>query len=564
MKQKIEKINWCIIIFTFAIEVILLNFALKGSNISIYSNPFSWIRTMIINVGLDIIYILYILDFINREKKIKNIIKTYKLDANLKFIRDFIILEIIKVILVIISIGEVVLYYQRYIDILLVYVASNIVFYGLYAIMSKKDNRRNKLKRLKKGIKKGKTELKIVLIDGEETASSFDLINVPEYKIAKDNLYINMSKELPKIIKNNSKAEKLIVDNAVAIIHELKNDDINVILNKYEEQKINNVKMYHIMAVKNLRKSVNLEKIEYINSIKICDLKTDIEFVENLFTINYKDVIKKSKYKRAKRYVKKNIKNEEKYMKKLEVTYKYNFNNRWKGTLTEIPKEKYMFELYRNAYLNSSPYQSILTFFNYITVIGKLVEYYLFAKYNPNFDENKIYRDIIGDNPPFWNNHILVNIYKHPENILYKNIREKRYKISRDEKILLKFYLSKILNTDIKGEELTYDGLMQLFIDFRNKVEAHGIINDVNVYAVWNLTIFFVNKLNEIFKTSDLECEYDIENNQVKIVYKGEEKVNIRKYVIIHNNYMCFVKDKESYINYFAGEFKPSFVKEGK
>ena len=294
MKQKIEKINWCIIIFTFAIEVILLNFALKGSNISIYSNPFSWIRTMIINVGLDIIYILYILDFINREKKIKNIIKTYKLDANLKFIRDFIILEIIKVILVIISIGEVVLYYQRYIDILLVYVASNIVFYGLYAIMSKKDNRRNKLKRLKKGIKKGKTELKIVLIDGEETASSFDLINVPEYKIAKDNLYINMSKELPKIIKNNSKAEKLIVDNAVAIIHELKNDDINVILNKYEEQKINNVKMYHIMAVKNLRKSVNLEKIEYINSIKICDLKTDIEFVENLFTINYKDVIKKS------------------------------------------------------------------------------------------------------------------------------------------------------------------------------------------------------------------------------------------------------------------------------
>ena len=159
----------------------------------------------------------------------------------------------------------------------------------------------------------------------------------------------------------------------------------------------------------------------------------------------------------------------------------------------------------------------------------------------------------------------MLNIYKNPENTLYKNLREKEFEISDDEKILLKFYLSKILNININGDKITYDGLMQLLIDFRNKVEAHGIINDANVYAVWNLTYFFVKMLNKMFKISELECEYDMKNNDVKVGYKGEKKISLGKYVIIQDNFMCFIKEDDKYINYFAGEFKPSFVKkEGK
>src|SRR5699024_9699874 len=103
----------------------------------------------------------------------------------------------------------------------------------------------------------------------------------------------------------------------------------------------------------------------------------------------YEDFIKKSRYKKALKYVKKEIKDEEKYMQSLETIYKYNFNNRLKNNIEIIPEEKYIFELYRNALLNSSPYQSILTFFNYITVIGKLVEYYLYAKNNPKYSKNE-------------------------------------------------------------------------------------------------------------------------------------------------------------------------------
>lgn len=566
MKQKIEKINWCILIFTFGVEIIFLNMALKECGVSIYSNPANWIRNIVINISLDIIYILYILDLVNRENKVKNILKTYKKDVNLKFIKNFMILEIIKPIIILGSIGESVFDFKnRYTSIIETYIISIVVFYVLYIVLPKSDNLKRKTKKLKKDVKKGKTDLSFILIDGKYTPSSFDLINIPEYKTAKNNIYINLNKELPEIEKNMPKAKQFIIDNTIAVIHELENAKIQNILEVYEKQTINNIHMYHIMAIKNLKDKPDLTNLEYINSIKICNLEDAVEYTENLFAIDYEDFIKKSRYKKALKYVKKEIKDEEKYMQSLETTYKYNFNNRLKNNIEIIPEEKYIFELYRNALLNSSPYQSILTFFNYITVIGKLVEYYLYAKNNPKYSKNEINRYIIKDNPPIWNNHILLNIYKNPENTLYKNLREKEFEISDDEKILLKFYLSKILNININGDKITYDGLMQLLIDFRNKVEAHGIINDANVYAVWNLTYFFVKMLNKMFKISELECEYDMKNNDVKVGYKGEKKISLGKYVIIQDNFMCFIKEDDKYINYFAGEFKPSFVKkEGK
>ena len=566
MKQKIEKINWCILIFTFGVEIIFLNMALKECGVSIYSNPANWIRNIVINISLDIIYILYILDLVNRENKVKNILKTYKKDVNLKFIKNFIILEIIKPIIILGSIGETVFDFQnRYTSVIGTYIISILVFYVLYAVLPKRDNLKRKIKKLKKDVEKGKTDFSFILIDGNYTPSSFNLINIPEYKTAKNNIYINLNKELPEIEKNMPKAKQLIIDNTIAVIHELENAKIQNILEVYEKQTINNIHMYHVMAIKNLKDKPDLTNLEYINSIKICNLEDAVEYTENLFAIDYEDFIKKSRYKKALKYVKKEIKDEEKYMQSLETIYKYNFNNRLKNNIEIIPEEKYIFELYRNALLNSSPYQSILTFFNYITVIGKLVEYYLYAKNNPKYSKNEINRYIIKDNPPIWNNHILLNIYKNPENTLYKNLREKEFEISDDEKILLKFYLSKILNININGDKITYDGLMQLLIDFRNKVEAHGIINDANVYAVWNLTYFFVKMLNKMFKISELECEYAMKNNDVKVGYKGEKKISLGKYVIIQDNFMCFIKEDDKYINYFAGEFKPSFVKkEGK
>lgn len=552
MKQKITKINWSILLFTFIVEFVLLNIILISKlDISLYNNFYNLIKVLTVCVALDLIFILYILDFSINKKKPKKIAKIYNADVNLKIPKIFIVVEIIKVILILMSVGRTVMYYEeRYMSIIKVYIFTVILYYLLYFIMPKKDNLESKLNKFQYDIKKSKTRFNFILIDGNITPSSFDLEKIPEYEISKNNIYMNIEKDFLKI--TNKKARNLILDNTVAIIHELENTDSNLILETYKKQEINNNHMYHIMAIKNYEETDLEKSIKYVNAIKICDINSAIEFTENLFSINADEKIGQFKYKNALRKIKK-IDNLD-FLENLNIIYQYNFNNRLKQRTDNIPKEKILFEMYRNALINESAYQSILILFNYITAMGKIVEYYLYAKNNPKFDKNKIKKAIIGDNPPIWNNHILLNIYKNEENILYRNLRQEKYKLSVEDKLLINVYLSNLLNIEIIGDEITYDGLMNLFIQFRNKVEAHGIISDANVYAVWNLTCFFANMLNKMFKISELECEYDLCNGSVKIGYGHEEKIDVGKYIVIKDEVMCFIKDKDLYINYFTGE----------
>lgn len=303
MKQKIEKINWFILAFMFAVELISLNIVLNQCDISLYSNPYNWTRTMLIVFVFDIIYILYIFDMLNREKKIKNILFTYKKDANSKFTRNFIFIEIIKLILVLLSTAQVTILseysnrYTRIIRIIITFICITIAFYILQAVMSKRDNIKRKLKKLRKDIKSGKTDLNFILIDGKITPSSFNLVNVPNYKIARDNLYINLHTDFPDIIKYNKKAKDLILNNTIAVIHELNSTE--KIGKTYESETINNFHMYHIMAIKNLKNIPNQTDWEHINSIKLCDLENDIQFTESIVATEIEDMIKKSKYKRA-------------------------------------------------------------------------------------------------------------------------------------------------------------------------------------------------------------------------------------------------------------------------
>ena len=522
---------------------------------------------MFVVFSADIIYILYILDFLNKKKKVKNILKIYKIDINLKIIREFIIVEFIKLTLVM-TLTWNLIYGTKYLNYIKFYSFLIIVFYLLYFIIPKKDIRRNKLKRLEKDIKIGDTDLKFILIDGDLTYSTFNLFKFCDWKISRDNVYINLRTEFQEIVKYDKRAKDLILNNTIAIIHELKNSQN--ILEIYEKQVINNAHMFHIMAIENLKNIQNKDDFEYIDTIKVCDLENVIQFAENLVANNIEDLVDKSKYKRALKEINVLDKKNVKYIKNLELIYKYNFNNRHKDNFNNVPKEKFLFELYRNAYLNKSPYQSTLIFFNYITAIGRLVEYYLYAKYNKKYNENEIDEYRIGDNPSKWNSNILINIYKQTDNILYENLRERKYELSNEEKILIKDYLgSYILNTEIKGNKISYDGLMELFIAFRNKVEAHGIINDNNVYAVWNITRFFAKMLNEIFKISQLECEYSNKDIKIKVGYNSEEKVSLGKYVIMYDKFMCFIKDENKntkecvYMNYFAGEVKPKFIRKG-
>ena len=584
IKQKVSKLNWFILIFTFILEMVILNIILMANlNISIYTNKFCFWKIIITTIALDLIYILFIKDFIINQKKPKELFNIYKKDVNLILRKYFWILEAIKLGLILFIIGNrVTQYYIRYASIIGIYVEITVFYYILCFIMPQRDNLAKKLKILKRQIKKEKSSNKFILIDGEITPSSFNLENIPDYKISDKHIYMNIDKEYNFLSESQ---KKFIKKYTIAIIHEVKeNQDITKI---YEMQDINTYKMYHIMAVEDISKVDEKELQKYVNAVRICDINSVIEYTENLFLISKDKKVRKLKYKYALHKLKNKKLNrnvdindvsdiavskeleksqisdkQDKYMKFLNIIYQYNYNNRFDIQVQNLPKEKMLFELYRNAYINNSAYQSILIFFNYITSMCKIVEYYLYAKNNSKFDKNKIYTDIIGDNPPIWTNHITLNVYKKTNDILYKNLRENKIKLTRDEEILLKVYLSKLLNCEIIGEDITYNGLTYLFKEFRNKVEAHGIINDANVYAVWNLTFFFANTLNKILKISDFECEYD--SSTVKVGYAGEEKIELGKYILIFDKCMYFIDDEKTengnkkriYINYFTGDKK--------
>ena len=389
---------------------------------------------MFVVFSVDIIYILYIFDFLKQNKKAKNILKIYKIDVNLKIIRNFIIIQSIKLTLVMILTWNLI-YNTKFLKYIYFYIFITMFFYLLYFIIPKKDNIRKKLKKLKRDIKIGNTDFKFILIDGNSTYSTFNLFNLSDWKISKDNIYINLKTEFQEIVKYDKKAKDLILNNTIAIIHELTNS--KNILEIYENEAINNAHIFHVMAIENLKSLQNKKDYEYIDAIKVCDLKNVIQFVENLVANNIEDLIDKSKYKRALKQINILDKRNEKYIKNLELIYKYNFNNRHKDNFNNVPKEKFILELYKNAYLNKSPYQATLIFFNYITVVGRLVEYYLFAKYNKKYSENKIDEYRIGDNPSKWNSNNLINIYNNTDNILYENLRERKYELSNEEKILI-------------------------------------------------------------------------------------------------------------------------------
>lgn len=556
-KQKITKVNWAILLFTFVLEIVVLNINLIANlDISIYNEMYNCVKANCICIGLDLIFIFYMLDFIENKKINGNIFKRYKADVNFQIIRSFWIPEIVKLALIYVVLRKTIKSWNNdYISFIIVFSLVILNYYMLYFILPKKENLGRKTKKLRKKNK----NLKIILIDGNVIPSSFDILQNIKYKTNKNHLYINIKKDFPEF---EDDIKQFILQKTIAIINEIEELDTKNIIKKYTEKvNINKMPMFHIMAVKKISDKDVGNEIKNTNSIKICNINSAIEFTENLFMVNEKDKVSLLRYKKALFNINKmnkgNFKDEsqkEEYVQELNIIYQYKFNNKLNERAQNIAKDKTLFDMYQNAYLYQSAYQSVLAMFNYITVMGKIVEYYLYAKNNPKFDLNKIDTDIIGDNPPIWNNQILINICQNEENILYKNIRKTKFKISKEESILLKTYLSYLLNIEIKGDEISFDGLAELFKQFRNKVEAHGIISDANVYAVWNLTQFFVKMYHKIFKISELECEY--ENDNIKIGYNDEKKVNIGKYIKIINGIMCFVKKENLYINYITGETK--------
>jgi len=108
IKQSISKTNWFTLLFVLIVEMILLNILMTSRlNISMYSNSFTFWKIIIVNMSLNIIFILHILDFVRNQKHPDNILDIYKKDVNARIRRTFWILEVSKLVLTFMAIGDV-------------------------------------------------------------------------------------------------------------------------------------------------------------------------------------------------------------------------------------------------------------------------------------------------------------------------------------------------------------------------------------------------------------------------------------------------------------------------
>lgn len=555
MEQRNLKNNLILIILSFIFELIFINIIFPiNIGIAIYLDIYKYLEIIVVILGIDIIYAIFCLDRFANPKNIRNVLNQYKNSIIYKTKKYFVIIEILKILVVLYITKE----NTAIVDIALTFIITAIIYLVLANIFIKEEKISQKILKLKfNALINKKTKLNFILIKGKRTPDSLNLQNRLEQEINKNHIYINMQ-DFEKI--KNKRIRNLIEDNTIAIIHELKVITEEDILNTIASIDFNNVKIYHIITGKSFKKTKLSDTLNLRSDIKICNIDSVVEFIENFFEVPKP---KKINTKHIYNFILKNKKDitekkEDKILENLENVYINNFNARQKKLKMDyLPKNKFLLQMYKNAFLNQSPYQSVLLYFNYLTVMAKCVQYYSYAiNPNSNFAKNRINNSIVKDNPSCYLTQILVNVFENKNHPLYKQIREEKIILSKEERVLVTYYLSKLLNINISGKEITFEGLTELFLAFRNKIEAHGIINDTNVYAVWNLTYFFVNCLNKFFKVDSLEINY-LDSGAVKVGY-NKKLALLGEYIICREDNIFIIKErkasKNTYINYLTGE----------
>ena len=561
--KKLTKMNMYILLSSLIIEFLLLiYFLIVLIGISIFNNIYAFLRIIIIALGLDLIFIFYLLDLENNQKKPKNILNIYKKDVNYRLFISYPFLIIIKAISEFLLINTYISSYNQKIYIIFE-IFSLIIFYILYFIFPKNENKILKIIKLKLILKGKRNTFDFIVINNNAISSTLEINEKVDYNISKKNFYIK-DKEIEELAKKYKNIKDLVSKNMVMVVndksHKNDNDDYLDTYNKYKNKVI-----YCLILTK---VKVNIPKTKYIKSLKLISSNDNIfEYIENLLTIDKLNYISYYKYKNALRKIKHRVDK-----KDLLIISKYYFQNKIKLEHNNLPNDNFLLEIYKNAYYTDSYYQSILMLLNYIGALSKMVLFYLYASNSKEYDENKIKRNIALDIMTSWSE----NIYKlvNKDDLIYNNIKYKKIPLTNTEKVFIK-YMSNFLGIEIEGDSVTFLGLFQLIILLRNKVEAHGSINANNDCIIWYLFNMFVGMLQEFLMVNDLH--YERVNNKIKVWYKDSPKVSLGEYIIFINNNLCYIFPKErdtrgeniyledeekNYINYFNGnqEYKPYVI----
>lgn len=584
-KNKITYINkLCFIIF-WVIEIVCLVYIIRNK-LGIYfsSRPLIYYKFGLITIGFDIIFALICLDIKGRKIKTDNIFKNYRYEINNNTKKIYCVLLAIKGILLSLIEREIA------VDVLEAELFLILVFIVIQFLKKEKEEKTKKIKRFYRQLKSKKKEIKYNIILFEDNLnginSTFEIEYMPNIKISYKNIYIRYKKEWSFILKKFPEKKEELLKHVVVFLKTNKKQNEKEILRfreYYKKEGLNLINNYNIFTFEDIKEIKKPEEVENIDSLKICNTSECNQYVEELLRnnkrfffqmegrIEYKigEVLKKFFIKKEYWYsdeesIRKEIQN-------LEWTSKKFYDNRLTNLPDTIPKEEDLFELYKNSFVQKSIYQAAFILLNYINCIHQEVTYYIFAKNSKEFDKEKINSKVVLDEYDTFA--LILNEYTKEEDLIYKNIKEKEYEIDKEFKNLLKFYLSDLISNKLEGDKMTYVGAVEIMSMIRNKIQAHGSIEQKNIVLFWRLIYKFTEFFNKVLEIDKFESRK--ENGKIYFRYNSEKEfINLGNYIKLDDeNNVFIVKSADSsrkenvdlkpnkirYVNYLIGKYvKPT------
>ena len=584
-KNKITYINkLCFIIFS-VIEIVCLVYIIRNK-LGIYfsSRPLIYYKFGLITIGFDIIFVLICLDIKRRKIKNENIFKNYKYEINNNAKKIYCALLAIKGIILSLIENEITIYILE-VEIFLI-----LGFIIIQFLKKEKEEKTKKIKKFYKQLKSKNKEIKynIILFEDNlnEINSTFETEYMPNIKISDKNFYIRYKKEWSFILKKFPEKKEELLKHIVVFLKTNKKQDEREILKfreYYKKEGLNLINNYNIFTFEDIEGVKKPEEVENIDSLKICKKSECNQYVEELLKnnkrfffqiegrIEYKieEILKKLFIKKEYWYSDKE--SIEKEIRNLEWISKKFYDNRLTNVPKIIPKEEDLFELYKNSFVQKSIYQAAFILLNYINCIHQEVTYYIFAKNSEEFDKEKINARIVLDEYDTFA--LRLNEYTKEEDLIYKNIKEKEYEIDKEFKGLLKLYLSDLINNRVEGDKMTYIGAVEIMSMIRNKIQAHGSIEQKNILLFWRLIYKFTEFFNKVLEIDKFESKK--ENGKIYFRYNNEETfINLGNYIKLDEENNVFIAKsadssrKESndlkpnkirYVNYLIGKYvKPT------
>lgn len=220
--------------------------------------------------------------------------------------------------------------------------------------------------------------------------------------------------------------------------------------------------------------------------------------------------------------------------------------------------DEWLMDFYSSACVFETPERSIMAMLDYWELLLRMVAIYYYKRANnENISEERLVHANLMELARIIQNNAFVDQAR------YETLKEKKYYVAE----LIGGYIHYIddrLYIDFEGTKVSFLGLVSLILTIRNKVVAHGVLNQDNSAIVWGVVYWATLLLNNYLDVTEFQLEE--KNGKYEIGY--EQKISASPLIIDKDGMPCIAALQKSnknksyvYVNYFSGELiSPEFI----